>query len=83
MKDKAVYVLKDVENQFNILNSISLNISIKHIYRPSYFKQNKYYEIELLEDLPNIITILQFVTNIFCFIPGSDNIFILLDLQNC
>jgi len=75
MKDKAVYVLKDVENQFNILNSISLNISIKHIYRPSYFKQNKYYEIELLEDFTQYNYHSSICNEYFLFYPGSDNIF--------
>lgn len=50
IKEKATLALNDIQRQFDSLYNTSLKISIQKIYWPSYFKFNKYNEIELLDD---------------------------------
>lgn len=71
---KAQMVLDDFELQMELFEKISVQVMISNIYRPSYFRGNKYTEMVLVNDFEQYAHYSGLTDDIFLYY-GGDSIF--------
>lgn len=74
-KTKLESMVNDLDNQFSVYHDIALDIRIRYWYKPDYFKKNKYYETELLDDFSKYSAYSPLVDDYFLYYQHDDILF--------
>lgn len=72
---KLALACEYVDSQIEIMRDISYRVQTTHCYKPSFFSQNKYDEITLLQDFESYKNYTPFTSDYFLMYAGSDYIF--------
>jgi AraC-like DNA-binding protein len=72
---KLESMVNDIENQFDVYSDIALDIRIRYWYKPDYFRKNKYYETELLDDFSKYSAYSPLVDDYFLYYQHDDILF--------
>lgn len=72
MQSQAERAIDDLEAQLESMHTLSLKLSVQHIYTPEYFRKSKVHEIELLNALKQYQSYLS-LANEFLLIYPNEN----------
>ncbi|MDD6883248.1 MAG: helix-turn-helix domain-containing protein [Eubacteriales bacterium] len=75
LENKAELIIEDLGRQYKAFQSVANDVTLDIVYKPTYYRRNKYYETELVESLEKYQVVSSFVQNIFLVYRDSDIIF--------
>lgn len=75
INNKIDMALEDTDAQFEILQYIAYDVSIRIYYKPYYFRRNKYYEKELLRNLTQYVSSSPYSRNYFLYYRNDDIVY--------
>ncbi len=74
-QNKIDLIAQDLNNQQEICSSVALSIQLRPYYNYSFISRNKYYEVEMLEDLVKFSGYSPIVQRYFLYYPQTDLVY--------